>query len=266
MPQEIEKSFYVSSENFKFHGDEISEQRDKVKSVCCAIMQEQLNLLHMEFTIASNGTIHFLVRGEKQRVEVTVGMLQRRLTGDRNPCPTECPEGVATLTLDNLKTHNKQLEEHREFGCRPCDRVYWRHVFAYKPVSRCPNCKVRYNAIPKELEYGWCEYNCSKCGNQFTSRGQAGIPVACYTCKNTYNDPDDFEVYPSRIGPKNLNRSSRTPRQYTHACIECNNGSIRPCPGFVKVIVASTPHVSTGSTCSTFLTQATDSTYFNMLD
>ena len=114
------------------------------------------------------------------------------------------------------------------------------------PFSIC-RCKKRYNAIPSNLEYGWGTYRCAQCGKIFYGRAQRGTPAPCFRCSH--------ETYPENIGPKPQEADGRRGR---HACAACDNGRIRPCPNYRPVLVASTLHVSTGSTASTFLTQNTD--------
>ena len=73
--------------------------------------------------------------------------------------------------------------EFRQFACDSCHRSWWKRVRAKKPVSQCRNCKTKYDALPRDKEFGVAEFVCPKCGHTFTGRGQVTTTSICYKCK-----------------------------------------------------------------------------------
>ena len=150
------------------------------------------------------------------------------------------------LTREALRKHDIATGtcELREFACAPCDNVWWRVVSTYKLVSRCKECKIRYDALPRELEFGIGLFTCG-CGNDFKSKCTAQTTCPCYNCSALVSKPF--------IHPK----FNRTPGKRTshrkHYCDKCHG--MGRCPTFKRVIYPSKPHDSTGSTESTFLSQ-----------
>lgn len=145
----------------------------------------------------------------------------------------------------------------RQFACRPCDSVWWRRVPGRKTVSKCHRCRIRYDAVPKESEWGVAEFTCGNCGNVFKGFGQMNNTFSpCYVCNDI--------AQPSKIFPKM--RPSGERRRHTHSCYASNcfnraDGDILPgiCvhPKSLgrKVVTPSDQHISSGSTVDTFLTQ-----------
>ncbi|XP_070569875.1 shiftless antiviral inhibitor of ribosomal frameshifting protein homolog [Ptychodera flava] len=238
----IQKPFYIAKEEFKFQNDTEEKSKGKVHATGSAIKKETKT--DIEFQVLRNGTMKFLVTGVKENVGVAIALLQRRLTNQRRQVTEKLPDGISALTVDNLRKHNQALTEKREFGCEPCDNVYWRKVFQYKPVARCDKCGVRYDAIPKDQEYGLGTYECTSCNRKFSGRARADVPAMCYDCH--------VMVRPTNIGPRP--RGQRRSRNI-HSCQACHNGAIRPCPMYKRVVVPSKVHQSTGSTVSSFLSQ-----------
>lgn len=39
--------------------------------------------------------------------------------------------------------------------------------FFLQQVSKCHRCRIRYDAVPKESEWGVAEFTCGNCGNVF---------------------------------------------------------------------------------------------------
>ncbi|XP_061192777.1 shiftless antiviral inhibitor of ribosomal frameshifting protein homolog [Saccostrea echinata] len=145
----------------------------------------------------------------------------------------------------------------RQFACRPCDSVWWRRVPGRKTVSKCHRCRVRYDAIPKEHEWGLAQFECDQCGNVFIGFGQMNNNYSpCYACGN--------KVQPARILPKRRSTGGNR-RQSTHSCFayNCYNIAGDVQPGICvhpkslarRVVTQSDTHASSGSTVDTFLTQ-----------
>ncbi|KAL3855647.1 hypothetical protein ACJMK2_014854 [Sinanodonta woodiana] len=70
--------------------------------------------------------------------------------------------------------------EIRQFACAPCDHVWWRNVPARKTVSRCRRCRIKYDAIPQDQQWGWAIFRCH-CGKVFSGFGQMNVTESkCY--------------------------------------------------------------------------------------
>ncbi|KAI8777657.1 UPF0515 protein C19orf66, partial [Biomphalaria glabrata] len=65
--------------------------------------------------------------------------------------------------LDNSELVIRPSE--RLFACVTCNRSWWKKVPYRKEVSRCKKCLVRYDAIPKEREWGIGVFHCSRTPN-----------------------------------------------------------------------------------------------------
>ena len=157
------------------------------------------------------------------------------------------PATTHLLTKEALRKHDIATGtcELREFACESCDNVWWRVVSIHKSVSRCNKCKIRYNALPRELEFGIGLFTC-ECGKEFKSKCTAQTKCPCFDCHALVSKPF--------IHPKFNRATTDRPRsRHKHSCDECQG--MGHCPTFKKVIYPSTPHDSTGSTLSTFLSQ-----------
>ncbi|XP_056021540.1 shiftless antiviral inhibitor of ribosomal frameshifting protein homolog isoform X3 [Ostrea edulis] len=125
-------------------------------------------------------------------------------------------------------------------------------------VSKCFRCRKRYDAVPKENEWGIAKYVCDQCNNVFIGFGQMNNSNnPCYKCGNI--------VQPDKIFPPTMRRNGERGR-HTHSCFAHNcfnraQGEILPgiCvhPRSLprKVVTPCNPHISSGSTVDTFLTQ-----------
>ncbi|XP_002739952.1 shiftless antiviral inhibitor of ribosomal frameshifting protein homolog [Saccoglossus kowalevskii] len=246
---QIQKVFYIAKEKQKFKDDKEEKKKGKVRTTGNAIrIQTQT---HIEFQlVSSNGTLRFVITGVKDNVDTAIALLQRRLTENRRQVTDDLPDGVKPLTMENLKRHNMELTEKRQYGCEPCDNVFWTKVFQYKPVARCNKCNVKYDPIPKDKEYGVGTYECTQCGRRFTGKARADVAAMCYDCH--------IMVLPMGIGHRP--RGPRRTRNI-HSCQACLNGTIRPCPIYKRVVIASVVHDSSGSTISTFLSQQSEMYY-----
>ncbi|KAH9488589.1 hypothetical protein Btru_061700 [Bulinus truncatus] len=71
----------------------------------------------------------------------------------------------------------------RLFACKKCNKYWWRRVPARKEVSRCNGCRVRYDPIPTDMEWGIGKFICL-CGNEFPGFGEMGVTYSpCYNCR-----------------------------------------------------------------------------------
>ena len=163
------------------------------------------------------------------------------------------------LTKEALRKHDIATGtcQLREFACEPCDNVWWRVVSTCKSVSRCNKCKIRYDALLQEFEFGIGLYTC-ECGKEFKSKCTAQTKCPCFDCNALVSKPF--------IHPKFNRAAADRPRsRHKHYCDKCHG--MGHCPTFKKVIYPSTPHNSTGSTLSTFLSQpdfnGDDAPYFH---
>ncbi|XP_076081813.1 shiftless antiviral inhibitor of ribosomal frameshifting protein homolog isoform X2 [Mytilus galloprovincialis] len=124
-------------------------------------------------------------------------------------------------------------------------------------VSKCMLCNIRYEAVPKEYEWGRAKYRCQFCGNVFIGFGQMGIASSlCFRCQTACAP---LEILPGR-------RTEGTPSRNVHSCL-CHNcfnradgpiieaSCVHPRSLERQVVYASLQHYSTGSTVDTFLTQ-----------
>lgn len=140
------------------------------------------------------------------------------------------------LTEEALRKHNilTGASELRQFACRPCNHPWWTYVPRTKPVSSCNSCKVRYNALDREKEFGIGRYICLPCDRIFYARCEATEEHICFGCKKLTGPPYINPRFKSYFFPYKKQSSD-------------------PPPPILKIINASTPHESTGSTVESFL-------------
>ena len=55
----------------------------------------------------------------------------------------------------------------RQFSCECCKRVWWKRVRVCKQVSSCTRCKIRYDPIAADKEFGFGQFNCLNCSKTF---------------------------------------------------------------------------------------------------
>ncbi|XP_033628871.1 shiftless antiviral inhibitor of ribosomal frameshifting protein homolog [Asterias rubens] len=249
MGDDMQRIFYIPEEKLLDKHSNIpqAQAETQIASICKAIRHESNNSVTVQHDMQANRTVRFTIQGQMDRIQVAMGILERRLTKERRQDQLTLPQNVVALTIDNLRAHNQATTKQRQFACGPCQNIWWRKVFVYKPVSRCNRCHVRYDPVPLEQMYGWGRFSCPQCKNVFWGRAQYGVASVCYGCQ-TMVLPDADSIGMSRPGNRRFTGN-------IHACAACNNGAIRPCPAYNRVLYPSTPHVSTGSTASTFLTQ-----------
>lgn len=239
-------TLFVAEENLlqRFNTDNVVTNNRRIHAICRAVEDEENNAVDVTFEIRENGTVRCSFRGTLERVNRARSLMEYKLSGGRQH-DMEPVQGMTPLSIENLRRLDNQLTEKRQFACQRCEHIWWRKTFSYKPVSNCQRCQNCYNPIPYDQMYGWGRFVCQNCGNVFTGYAVAGRTSPCFRCGNM--------VLPESIGPRPpLDR----PRgSYMHACEECDNGRIRPCPARANRVY-SEPHDCSGSTVSTFLTQS----------
>ncbi|GFR71180.1 repressor of yield of DENV protein homolog [Elysia marginata] len=99
----------------------------------------------------------------------------------------------------------------RMFGCGRCVKSWWRKVPLRKEVSKCHVCKVKYDPIPRNKEWGWGKFLCPMpCGNEFTGHATMGeTESVCYKCGTLC--PVDHILPPKR-------RSKKAKSRAPHSC------------------------------------------------
>ena len=148
-------------------------------------------------------------------------------------------EGKKPLTLENLRELDKEYDKHevRQFACERCQKSWWEEVPARKPVSKCRRCRTKYDALPREKEFGIGHHVC-ECGKTFRGFTQHGVTSPCYRCK--------ADVLPQYFLTDREDIKKKTQRR--HKCELCNGRE--DCPNKKPLVNISKQHVSTGSTAS----------------
>ncbi|KAL4218303.1 hypothetical protein ACF0H5_023039 [Mactra antiquata] len=187
----------------------------------------------------------------------------------------------------NNASSNNVPSEWRQFVCatKKCKQKSWwgRRVPERKPVSRCNNCSIRYDALSRDQEFGVGLFQCI-CGHKFKAFAMMDVGILihelvyehcgksenyCYKCGVVCNP---IRIIPpkERNESDNFRRTHRRMPINTHACTARNCYNRRQLlygETPIKVCVhpsskptkdpefCSTVHISTGSTVETFLTQ-----------
>ena len=164
---------------------------------------------------------------------------QKKLQAEGNVCLlTE-----AALRKHDIETGATQL---RQFACPKCNHPWWKHVSRIKPVSTCNSCRIRYDALDRDKEFGIGRFICITCEHTFYAWCDATTLRVCYKCNELTGPPfisPRFKPYRS-LGVFN-SRPPHEPRGILHA---------------------STPHDSTGSTItSSCITSDLGSSFWNRL-
>ena len=147
---------------------------------------------------------------------------------------------MCLLTENALRKHDilTGATELRQFACRECNRPWWKYVPRTKPVSTCHTCHVRYNALDREKEFGIGRFICLPCDNTFYARCDATEMHLCFKCRMLKGPP---YINPRFKPVFNSDKFYRT-------------NTYKPPILRREIMHASTPHDSTGSTISSFLT------------
>ncbi|KAH9488590.1 hypothetical protein Btru_061702 [Bulinus truncatus] len=229
--------------------------------------QEEINRVLEEFDGDQIQALDFLLKEDPEQVS---GFLKKN---------TQYIQNVQADSQDLLEfLENSEIvinPSERQFACMTCNRSWWKKVPFRKEVSRCKVCLVRYDAIPKNREWGIGIFRCpnGNCGKEFRGWAIMGMTQSrCYGCQTP--------APVSRIlSPKKSERTWKT--KDTHQCngINCYNGNnfargvthtlttgdnVPICahpksrhliPPGSTFLIWSLRHASSGSTVSTFLDQ-----------
>jgi len=210
--------------------------------------QEELQTLLISFEEDLFETSSFLLRSEP-------GVIREKLEREQQ-------SWTIVGQLRQLKRDHRRVTiaangtihaEVRQFACQPCDQPWWKRVPANKQVSKCPVCRQKFEALPRDKEWGIGVFSCPGCNSQFHGWIQMGHYSTCNRCK--------MHVFPSRILPPNERSNEPRRRQNVHSCECCEAGNgicahpqARRREGF-RVLHPSNVHASSGSTVNTFLPQ-----------
>ncbi|CAG5117775.1 unnamed protein product [Candidula unifasciata] len=161
--------------------------------------------------------------------------------------------------------------EDMQFACEACNRMWWKRVPKRKQVSKCYRCRIKYEPIPPEHQWGWGEFECPV-GHTFRGFGIMGRTKSkCYRCDMKKEAELMFIIPPKKRDEEDAQR----PRRHRHNCngINCYHPTgdyklgdnekppvcIHPRSHAtnepVRIHCASNVHISTGSTFVTILDQ-----------
>ena len=178
--------------------------------------------------------------------------------------------GQPLLTEAVLRQHNMlyEITELREFACFRCNHFWWRKVFTTKRVSTCKKCWVKYDALPRDKEFGIGRYICQN-NHTFFKFCHATLSCRCMKCYEIVSHP---HIHPEHLNRRKLkirkpvdpNTELFDPTEEEPHQKKAAGDDVSPYERKKKRIYIfnpSTAHVSTGSTEMTFLTQAGSSDF-----
>ncbi|XP_053349372.1 shiftless antiviral inhibitor of ribosomal frameshifting protein homolog [Clarias gariepinus] len=175
---------------------------------------------------------------------------------------------VLPLTEKNKRMFDRAQQNQmpsvdHQFACKSCDKSWWRRVPERKRVSRCRRCKQKYDPVPPDKMWGIAEFTCHSCARSFKGFGRMDGGSPCYSCHCI--------VKPIRILPPRKSLIDRgVRRRHQHSCLaedcynrqdfyvrdtECVHPVSRMKNGKPQVVNPSDPHISSGSTVNTCLSQ-----------
>lgn len=106
---------------------------------------------------------------------------------------------VGKLSKRNLAKLDKSLATRRQFNC-PEHGSWWRKCAPSKAVSKCSECGIKFDAIPEEEERGRGHYECTECGNVWTSNTACrGLAQYCQVESCTLRDKQ-VGAFPKIVG------------------------------------------------------------------
>ena len=94
------------------------------------------------------------------------------------------------LTEEALRKH-EALTSFHQFSCQACQCDWWSDVPVSKEVSRCKCCNIRYDALPRDMEYGVGHFTCpnENCGKVFFNVCNAKSKYNCLECGTKVSGP-----------------------------------------------------------------------------
>ena len=135
------------------------------------------------------------------------------------------------LTPEALRKHDilTGALELRQFACEDCDHTWWKTVPRTKLVSKCNKCKTKYDALPREKEFGIGRYKCTNCNHSFTTRCEATSERHCFNCLSTVKAP---YIHPKfRLERRELHQKVPTPLSTSSPPPKY---ALRPAPGTIS--------------------------------
>ncbi|CAL1528721.1 unnamed protein product, partial [Lymnaea stagnalis] len=152
------------------------------------------------------------------------------LNGD--PKDVSCFMKKSTSYVSRLQEESRKLcryleeaitieSSERQFACKTCTRCWWKRVPIRKEVNKCVKCKVKYNPVPRDKEWGYGQFYClgDNCGREY--KGYAVMGMTESMCKRCgFYSPVDH-IIPPRRETKETSRRSKG----EHSCngINCYN-------------------------------------------
>ncbi|XP_069138508.1 shiftless antiviral inhibitor of ribosomal frameshifting protein-like isoform X3 [Argopecten irradians] len=244
--------------------DNLQEQRERLKQVLNLrelyhgrFTQEEIDALLVDNDWNDDEVISFIQENEPATVRQAV----QRLTEARRLQELLKGRFTEEEALRILEHHEWDLQAAVHFVFESEPRQVRQISGSGEGVSKCKKCKKRFEAVPKDREWGWAKFVCGNCGNEFNGFGQMNSTTSpCYHC-GTVCHVDEV------IPPYRRDKKGRPSRRSTHTCTapNCYNRSpdapLRPTrcvhPRSLRrqVVHPSLRHQSTGSTVATFLSQ-----------